>query len=63
MAECIGLWHMENQVKHGRDTYISILMVSGAVKILYASVYIALRDKIFFNLKEVYVAIKDALVV
>jgi transposase len=36
-------------------------LVEGAVRILYTRVYSALRDKIFFNLKEINAAIKEAL--
>jgi transposase len=36
-------------------------LVEGAVRILYTRVYSVLRDKIFFNLKEINAAIKEAL--
>jgi len=36
-------------------------LVEGAVKILYTRVYSTLRDKIFFSLKEVNIAIREAL--
>ena len=36
-------------------------LVEGAVRILYSRVYSSLRDKIFFNLKEINADIKEAL--
>ena len=36
-------------------------LVEGAVKILYTRVYSALRDKIFFSLKEINAAIRESL--
>jgi transposase len=36
-------------------------LVEGAVKILYTRIYSVLRDKIFFSLKEINIAIREAL--
>jgi transposase len=36
-------------------------LVEGAVKILYTRVYSAIRDKVFFSLKEINIAIREAL--
>jgi transposase len=56
-AEYYGTTILPARVYKPRDKSL----VEGAVKILYTRVYSALRDNVFFSLKEINIAIREAL--